>query len=57
MSEDRARILNLIAEGKVTPADGERLLDALESDSAGSQAAATPLSLDLSRPARPSTCT
>ena len=41
MSEDRGRILSLIAEGKVTPADGERLLDALEKDGAGSTATET----------------
>lgn len=30
MSEDRARILSLIAEGKITAEEGSRLLDALE---------------------------
>jgi hypothetical protein len=30
MSEDRSRILNLLAGGKITPDEAERLLDALE---------------------------
>jgi hypothetical protein len=32
MSEDRARILNLLASGKITPDEAERLLDALEAN-------------------------
>lgn len=31
MSEDRARILNMLAEGKITAEEAERLLDALDS--------------------------
>ena len=31
MSEDRARILNMLAEGKINAEEAERLLDALES--------------------------
>ena len=31
MSEDRARILKMLAEGKITAVEAERLLDALES--------------------------
>ena len=31
MSEDRVRILNMLAEGKITAEEAERLLDALES--------------------------
>jgi len=34
MSEDRARILNMLAEGKITAEEAERLLDALDSHSA-----------------------
>jgi hypothetical protein len=33
MSEERNRILNLLADGKITAAEAERLLDALESRS------------------------
>ncbi len=33
MSEDRARILNMLAEGKITAAEAETLLDALETKS------------------------
>jgi len=36
MSEDRSRILNLLAEGKITAAEAERLLDALEPRGGGS---------------------
>ncbi|MRS12590.1 MAG: hypothetical protein EG823_05920 [Actinobacteria bacterium] len=35
MSEDRARILNLLAAGKITAAEAERLLDALDGRPAG----------------------
>lgn len=31
MSEDRSRILNMLAEGKITAEEAERLLDALDS--------------------------
>ena len=34
MSEDRARILNMLAEGKISAAEAEALLDALESRTA-----------------------
>lgn len=40
MSEDRARILTLLAGGKITADEAERLLDALESRSQGAPAAA-----------------
>ncbi len=30
MSEDRSRILNMLAEGKITAEEAERLLDALD---------------------------
>ena len=40
MSEDRARILNMLAEGKITAVEAERLLDAL--DSRTSEVAAAP---------------
>jgi hypothetical protein len=39
MSEDRARILNMLAEGKINAEEAERLLDALESR--GAQTPAT----------------
>jgi hypothetical protein len=42
MSEDRARILNMLAGGKITAEEAERLLDALDSrvtDTAGAAAA------------------
>ena len=34
MSEDRSRILNMLAEGKITAEEAERLLDSLDSRSA-----------------------
>jgi len=40
MSEDRGRILNLLAEGKITPAEAERLLDALTARAGAAEAAA-----------------
>jgi len=40
MSEDRARILKMLAEGKITAVEAERLLDALESRT--SEVAAAP---------------
>ena len=36
MGEDRSRILNMLAEGKITSAEAERLLDALEARSGAS---------------------
>ena len=42
MSEDRARILNLLAEGKITPAEAERLLDALAAGASAATATAGP---------------
>lgn len=39
MSEDRARILNMLADGKINAEEAERLLDAL--DSRGAEAPAT----------------
>jgi hypothetical protein len=38
MSEDRARILNMLAEGKINAEEAERLLDALDSRAATSPA-------------------
>lgn len=46
MSEDRSRILSLLAEGKITADEAERLLDALESRS-------EPKSTPVSEPAKP----
>jgi hypothetical protein len=40
MSEDRSRILNMLAEGKITAEEAERLLDALDSRAAGATATA-----------------
>jgi hypothetical protein len=42
MSEDRARILNMLAEGKVNAEEAERLLDALESRQPASATASGP---------------
>ncbi|MDP2233495.1 MAG: hypothetical protein Q8K89_07655, partial [Actinomycetota bacterium] len=45
MSEDRTRILTMLAEGKISAAEAETLLDALQSSSApggGSDAAPAP---------------
>ena len=44
MSEDRARILNMLAEGKISAAEAESLLDAMESRTAdpGTTAGAVP---------------
>jgi hypothetical protein len=39
MSEDRARILNMLADGKISAEEAERLLDALESRQASGAAA------------------
>ena len=39
MSEDRVRILNMLAEGKITAEEAERLLDALESRTPNTAAA------------------
>lgn len=39
MSEDRSRILNMLAEGKITAEEAERLLDALDSRPAAPSAA------------------
>jgi len=39
MSEDRARILNMLADGKISAAEAEGLLDALESRAADAGAA------------------
>lgn len=38
MSEDRARILNMLAEGKINAEEAERLLDALDSRTANEPA-------------------
>ena len=38
MSEDRSRILNMLAEGKITAEEAERLLDALEARAGASTA-------------------
>jgi hypothetical protein len=42
MSEDRSRILNMLAEGKITAEEAERLLDALASGAAGGSTPAEP---------------
>ena len=42
MSEERTRILSMIAEGKVTPSEGEGLLDALDAKGAGPTVVETP---------------
>jgi hypothetical protein len=42
MTEDRGRILNLLAEGKITPAEAERLLDALDAGASAATATAGP---------------
>ena len=42
MSEDRSRILNLLAEGKITPDEAERLLDALGAGTSAATATAGP---------------
>jgi hypothetical protein len=39
MNEDRARILNMLADGKITADEAERLLDALESRTPADQPA------------------
>jgi len=44
MSEDRARILNMLAEGKISTEEAERLLDALASRSVGASAPASGMS-------------
>jgi hypothetical protein len=38
MSEDRSRILNMLAEGKISAEEAERLLDALDARAAGGTA-------------------
>ena len=42
MSEDRSRILNMVAEGKITAEEAERLLDALGARAAEGTASAEP---------------
>jgi Asp-tRNA(Asn)/Glu-tRNA(Gln) amidotransferase B subunit len=42
MSEDRARILNMLAEGKINAEEAERLLDALDTRTAAAPAAPVP---------------
>ena len=43
MSEDRSRILNMLAEGKISAEEAERLLDALDSRAAsGGSTAGSP---------------
>ena len=55
MSEDRSRILNMLAEGKITAEEAERLLDALEAR-AGASTASTPAGIPAkSRRARAGT--
>jgi len=41
MSEDRSRILNMLAQGKITAEEAERLLDALDTRPAASAGVAT----------------
>ncbi len=38
MSEDRSRILNMLAAGKITAEEAERLLDALDTGAAAGPA-------------------
>ena len=42
MSEDRSRILNMLAEGKITAEEAERLLDALDARTGAATAPAGP---------------
>jgi Asp-tRNA(Asn)/Glu-tRNA(Gln) amidotransferase B subunit len=42
MSEDRARILNMLAQGKITAEEAERLLDALDTRASGATASGEP---------------
>ena len=42
MSEDRSRILNMLAEGKINAEEAERLLDALDARAGAAPAAAGP---------------
>ena len=42
MSEDRSRILNMLAEGKITAQEAEQLLDALEARAASAAPAGAP---------------
>jgi len=42
MSEDRSRILNLLAGGKITPEEAERLLGALDARTSAAEAPAGP---------------
>lgn len=42
MSEDRTRILNLLAGGKISPEEAERLLDALDARTSATEAPAGP---------------
>jgi len=42
MSEDRSRILNMLAEGKISAEEAERLLTALDTRTAGTAAPAGP---------------
>ncbi len=43
MSEDRARILNMLAEGKINAEEAERLLDALDARTTAAPAPAGPV--------------
>lgn len=47
MSEDRARILNMLAEGKINAEEAERLLDALDARTAADAPVAAPASLPI----------
>ncbi len=49
MSEERRRVLRMVAEGKITPEEAERLLDALKENEASTAAAGAP----GQQPARP----
>jgi hypothetical protein len=46
MSEDRSRILDLLAAGKITAAEAERLLDALEASAGAAAPAGSPIQGD-----------
>jgi hypothetical protein len=50
MSEDRSRILNLLAGGKITAEEAERLLDALDASTGAATAPAGPAIQGDSRP-------
>lgn len=50
MSEDRARILNMLASGKITAEEAERLLDALQTGAATTEAPSSASTPDTTMP-------